>query len=280
MVTTETKFAAGYERTEDNPEKQIKAGWIKFPSDTEYRKSMFFPDEVMNHPAKMNLWMQRAIIEYVSRPGDILLDPNGGTGSLLIGCLEDRHVILLEIEDGYHQLQQQATRNMVEAFPETATKFNLFHGDCRQILPIPCNHIIFSPPYAQAMNIKKVRDYKEGSDNYFRKMDEQMLAYSKSPRNLSKLNTFMYNRAMEDVYQLAYQSLLPGGSLTIVIKDRINNHKRTYLSTWVNKVCKETGFKRMEWYKALLMGTQFTKVRLSRGEEVVLDEDIIIWWKD
>ena len=37
-------------------------------NDQDYRKS-FFPEEVMSHPAKANLYMLEAIIDYISEPG-------------------------------------------------------------------------------------------------------------------------------------------------------------------------------------------------------------------
>ena len=260
--------------------KRNEQGWILFPRDVDERRQMFFPEEVMAHPAKMNFHLQQSIIEYVAKEGDVLLDPFGGTGTLMIGALQNMQVILLEIEDGYHQLQMQAVENLRKGDEEAANRILLLQGDNRILLPIPCNHIITSPPYAQAMNIKKVREVKEGRDDYFAKMDAQMLAYSKSMRNISKLNTFLYNQAMERVYKLCYESLEIGGSMTIIIKDRINNGKRTYLSKWVDRVCKQIGFSKSEWYKWLAPGTSFTNVRRSRGEEVVDEEDIMIYWKD
>ena len=42
-----------------------EAGWIKFPPDSDYRKKMF-PPEVNTHPAKANVYLVQAIIEYLS----------------------------------------------------------------------------------------------------------------------------------------------------------------------------------------------------------------------
>lgn len=254
-------------------------GWIIFPRDVDERKELFFPAEVMSHPAKLNFHLQTAVIDYVAETGQTLLDPFGGTGTLMIGALMGMNVILLELEDGYHALQQQAVDNLRAQDESAANRILLLQGDNRNLLPISCNHIITSPPYAQAMNIKKVREVKEGRDDFFAKMDAQMLAYSKSAQNISKLSTFLYNQAMEKVYQLCYQSLPVGGSLSIIIKDRINNGKRTYLSKWVERVCMQAGFTKLDWFKWAAPGTSFTNVRRSRGEEVVDDEDIMIFWR-
>lgn len=265
-------FAPGYSRTEE--------GWIIFPRDTQDRKSLFFPKEVMKHPAKMNFHLQQSIIEYVASEGDVLLDPFGGTGTLMIAALQGFRVILIDIEEGYHNLQLQAQEELNKQAPGVGGLVILLHGDNRLLLPIPCNHIITSPPYAQAMNISRVRKKREDApDDWLVQQDTRMLEYSKSPRNLSKLNPFFYNMEMEKIYKLCYQSIEPGGTLTIIIKDRIDEGRRVYLSKWVDKVCKAVGFQPELWEKWLTPGHGFTKIAKSQGKEVVEDEDILVWRK-
>ncbi len=261
------EFAPGLERNDK--------GWIIYPSDTAYRKSLF-PPQVMKHPAKMQMWLEKDIIEYVSKPGDVLLDPFGGTGTLLIATLMGRIVILLEIEESYHQLQQEVYDGL-KAEPVVAPAI-LLCGDNRFLLPIQCNHIITSPPYAGAMDIRKVRKGDEGDELV--EADRQMVEYSKDKRNISKLNTFLYNRAMERVYKLCYESLTPGGTLTIVIKDRIEKGERVYLSKWVGRVCKKMGFTEHSWFKWKAPGSRFTSDRRAKGLETVDDEDIIIYRRE
>ncbi len=257
--------------------KRNEAGWIIFPRDQKDRKSLFFPEEVMKHPAKMNFHLQQSIIEYVANTGDVLLDPFGGTGTLMIAALQDYRVILIELEDGYHKLQIEAKNNL-EVQAGCGDLVTLLYGDNRLLLPIPCNHIITSPPYAGAMDIRKVRKKREDApDNWLVEQDERMLAYSKSPRNFSKLNQFLYNMEMEKVYKLCYQSLPVGGTMTNIIKDRITDGERVYLSRWADKVCKAAGFELELWEKWLTPGHGFTKIAKSQGKEVVEDEDIMIY---
>ena len=252
-------------------------GWLLFPVDRKLRQSLFFPKEVMKHPAKMNLHLQQAIIKHVAKQGDILLDPFGGTGSLMVGALYGIRVILIEVEAGYHELQVEARKNLADMYGLEGL-VTLLHGDCRFILPITCNHIITSPPYASAMKIDRVRKVEEG-DGLFAKYDEQMVEYSKDQRNLSKLNTFLYNMHMERIYKLCYQSLPPGGTMSVVIKDRIEQGKRIYLSKWVINVCQNLGFKLELWDKWKTAGFTYTNIARSQGKPVVDDEDVLIWKK-
>jgi DNA modification methylase len=265
-------FAPEFVRDENN--------WILFPRDKQERQSLFFPEEVMRHPAKMNFHLQQAIIEYVAKPGDVLLDPFGGTGTLMIAALQGCRVILIEIEEGYHKLEIEAKNNLAIQMPGAEELVILLHGDCRLLLPIPCNHIITSPPYASAMNIRKVRKKrKDAPDDWLVEQDRQMLEYSKSFRNISKLNTFLYNMEAEKIYRLCYQSLAPGGTLTIVIKDRIEGGKRVHLGKWVAKVCNNLGMEQILWEKWKAPGHGFTSIARSQGKQVVDDEDIITYRK-
>ena len=257
-------------------------GWYILPRDSDDRRNSFFPEQVMKHPAKMNLAMEQSIIDYVAKTGNVLLDPFGGTGTLMIAALQGMRVILIELEDGYHALEQEAQFNLGLAKPGAENLVTLIQGDNRFVLPIPCNHIITSPPYAGAMDIRKVREKREGApDDWLVEQDRQMLEYSKSSRNISKLNTFLYNQTMEKVYRLCYQSILPGGTLTINIKDRIEEGKRVYLSRFVEKVCKQIGFTQnpAEWFKWRVPGSGFTNIARSQGKLVVDDEDVIIFRK-
>src|SRR4030042_2586435 len=181
-------FATEYNREQET-------GWILFPRDAQFRKQLFFPDEVARHPAKMNLHLQQACIEYVAKEGEVILDPFGGTGSLMIAAIQGIRVILIEIEDGYHKLEQQAKDELERQIPEAANLITLIHGDNRMVMPILCNHIITSPPYSSMMTTGKsgTKRMKDNPDDEFAKMDKQMQEYTNSPRNIGKLNNFLYN---------------------------------------------------------------------------------------
>ena len=265
-----TNFAVGYSRTEE--------GWIKFPTDQQDRKNLFFPDEVMRHPAKMNFHLQQAIIEFVAKEGETILDPFGGTGTLMIAALQGMRVVLIEIENGYHQLEIKAKENLNAQVPGAGDLVILLHGDNRLLLPLPCDHIITSPPYAGAMNIGRIRKKREDApDEWLVEMDKQMSEYSKSPRNLSKLNTFLYNMEMEKIYRLCSRSIRIGGTMTTVVKDRIRGGNRVYLGRWADKVCKQLGMELVIWEKSYVLGAGFTKMARSKGDETVDDEDILVY---
>ena len=251
-------------------------GWVILPDDVTWRKSLF-PEAVMKHLAKMHMYLEQAIYQYVSKPGDVLLDPMGGTGTLMMAALEGRTVITLDIEEGYHELQKSVYQHLKASHPSMSPCIQL-HGNCKLLLPISCNHIIFSPPYGQAFKpSKKLTGIV--ADKY-RVNEEEFARYAETIGNVGTHNTFLYNQDMEKVYKLCYQSLSVGGTLSIVVKDIIEGGKRTFFSLWINRVCHQIGFKDHAWFKTEMMGGPWQDIRRSKGEVTVDDEDTIIFIKE
>lgn len=85
------------------PENKIKE--IMFNSDTKKRKE-FFTGKSFSHPAKMILGLQIYLIEHYTKPGDTILDPMAGSGTILIACTLGRNVVLVELEDKFVKMQQ------------------------------------------------------------------------------------------------------------------------------------------------------------------------------
>jgi len=251
-------------------------GWIILPDDVQWRKELF-PPGVMKHLAKLQMYLEQAIYQYVSVPGDILLDPMGGTGTLMMAALEGRTVITLDIEAGYHQLQKEVYKYLQDRNPGMAPCIQL-QGNCKLIMPIDCNHIILSPPYGVAFKpSKKLTGIV--ADKY-RVGEEEFVRYAQTTGNVGMHNTFLYNRDMEKVYKLCYQSLRPGGTMSVVIKDSIIGGERYYYSKWINRVCHQIGFEDYAWFKTEQLGGPWQDIRRSRSEETVDDEDTIIFRKE
>ncbi len=263
------EFAPQYPRNDE--------GWVLFPINDINRRRELFPEEVFNHPAKANIYLIEALIEYLTEPGQTVLDPFGGTGTILIAATVGRNIITVELEQGYHDLilsiydqwlrdprfEEEGLGNVISV-----------QGDCRLVLPIPCHHAIFSPPYSTALGSKsdsikqtkwKARDHIE--------------AYSASVTNLAQLNVFYYGQAMRTVYQKIHQSLSPGGSMTVIIKDQMKGNTRVFLSQDCIRWASAAGFVLWEWYKWRPKGSPFTDIAAFKGANVVRDEDIIIFRK-
>ena len=85
--------------------------------------------------------------------------------------------------------------------------------------------MIFSPPYANLLRKKGEMDKTSVDLGY---ADAPL--YTEHPDNIGNLNDFIYAQRMERVYKKFYDSIIPGGTMTIIIKDRMQAGKRVRLA--------------------------------------------------
>lgn len=262
-------------------------GWILWPDngsppELELRRR-YFTEAAVKHPAKANIIMIRDLIEYLTEPLETILDPMAGTGTILLAAILGRNIICVDVEEGYHEIQQEGLTKISSILHATNPVFVgdmlLLHGDCKKFLPIPCNAIIFSPPYAGIMKKQKKADDDWGGDitgDLYGYTREEFSRYSSSKDNVGIFSRFNYNQSMEKIYKLLFQSLSPGGTMTVIIKDYISAGKRVELGMPLVRMCYGVGFELFEWHKRLAGGSPFVKIRRAAGEPTVDSEDIII----
>ncbi len=266
-----TEFGSQYEKDEH--------GWILFPTYDVQRRRDLFPQEVFAHPAKANIFLMEEIIEHTTKPGDTILDPFGGTGTTMIAALSGRNVTTIEIEQGYLELQQRIHSEWLDT-PDLAKNLGditQLYGDCRLVLPVYCNHVIFSPPYSTALGKSTGldKDVAKGQEAF-----TEWGKYSDSSNNLGNLNPFLFGKAMEKVYQGLSMSVPPGGTMTVITKDIMRNQLRVFLSKDCIATCNSLGFELKEWHKWKTSGSAQAKIMRSKGAEVIWDEDILIFRKE
>ena len=130
---------------------------LYFPSDVKLREKYFAPAE-KGHPARANLYMMIWLIKKLTKPGDTILDPTSGVGSLIYATLLGRNVVNIELEKHFVDIQNINWAFINHAHSPTG-KFLLWEGDARRWLPIQrldehhigtmgkgIDHCIFSPP--------------------------------------------------------------------------------------------------------------------------------------
>ena len=81
---------------------------------------------------------------------------------------------------------------------------------------------------------------------------------------------------MKKIYRLLYQSVRPGGTVTVIIKDVTEKGERVWLSNWAWRQLLLAGFEAHYWFKRFVRGTAFQEMRRRRGLAAVDDEDMII----
>lgn len=264
------KFAEHYPR---------EGNLILFPRDVTLRRE-FFPQEVFDHPAKANIFLIRELIEYLTEPGDTVLDPFAGTGTLMMALLLGRNVALIEIEPHYADLIRSIwklweERGLIAAL-EQPTQFHLFQGDCRQQLQevkFLCDAAIFSPPYATALSHSTaIKEQKAVLDKYALK--------GTSTQNLARLNPFFFTQAVALVFKRIHKRLVPNAPMAIITKDIMKGPRREFLSEGIIRQAQRNGFKLSQWEKWKPPGSMQQSIMKAKGANVVLDEDILIFHKD
>lgn len=262
------RFADSYprEKAEDSDHELIL-----FPRDVTYRKSLF-PQGVFEHPAKNNIYLTMELVRYLTEPGDSILDPFAGTGTLMLACLEGRDVMMIELEAHYASLIATAWSE-VSLKKECTGKLSLRIGDCRQVLMNmreTFDSAIFSPPFSTSITRAKALP----------SVASQIAGFTQSALNMANLNVFLFEQAMATVFERIARRITPGGSMAIISRDIIRGPGREHLSEGIIRRSGKVGFKLTEWQKWRPPGSAQRAIQESRGARVVRDEDILIFRKE
>lgn len=259
-------FAPGRDRTEE--------GWLVYPRDATLRRGMYskdLADLIMTHPAKQNVHLHKDICEYVSEPGETILDPFGGVGTTLLSATLGRHVVLVEVEPYYADIIR---RSITELQAGGVTSRMMFlQSDNRLALPIPCDHIITSPPYGNDL-------FKEADKALNETIGKQVEQYGQSNQNIGKLNPFIYQQAMQKVYKLMVDSVRIGGTITITHRDRMRDGDRILYIDSIIGTLRKLGCSIQNLDKWKAPGSIQSRVNEAMGADVILDEDIITMRRD
>ncbi len=248
-------------------EQDAKGRYI-FPKDATWRKEMLHPD-VMNHPAKNNMHLIDALVEYLTEPGDTILDPFGGVGSMVPAVLKGRRLILIEIEEYF--------ANMLRWAEDKYGHIAVIQNDCRQALPIACDHAIFSPPFADSL---------KGSDLKFDPAGrpisgvEEYSSESSSKLNLGLLNEFFFNQAMFKIYKLLAQSVKPSGRVAIITRDSVRTGAMRMIAQGVTRGMTREGFRMNEWIRRKVDPSVRAVINLRKGGTANDEEDILLFTKE
>lgn len=258
-------------------------GWIKYPLDKKLRSSMYPPEileQVMTHPAKMNAYLCRDIVEFVSEPGDTILDCFGGVGTSLVGAVLGRNVNLIEIEDYYAGIINTCIAHLRVTNPVLAGSrlddrrsilghMMMVQADNRIAMPMPADHIITSPPYGN--DLAKESEASALTEE----IGKQGMQYTKANQNIGKLSPFLYEQSMKKVYGLMVRSVKVGGTITITHRDRMRNGERIlYIDSIIGSMVK-LGCSVYNLDKWKPPGSFAARVNEVLGNEIVEDEDII-----
>ncbi len=220
-----------------------------FPVDTGTRRQ-YFTEDAFSHPAKLHLGLLQKLIDLYTQPGDTILDPMAGTGSLMIAATQMRNVILRDIQCEYVKLMQQSVPLIQEKAGLFSGLIDISTGDARSLNCPPFNHIITSPPYGfeTGNGVSNERRARIGTE-----LGKRWLKYIDSPKHASFAAGFRYaggqgntgNKSgrnywldMNAIYCRMWELLSPGGLIILILK---NHYRRGKLIDITSQTIKEVG---------------------------------------
>ena len=159
-----------------------------------------------------------------------------------------------------------------QTYPAVDELSNLIQGNAAFILPIPdlCNCMIFSPPYPMGLKKKGTMDKTSVDLGYSHATD-----YSEDMDNFTNMNEFIYHQKIELFYKKCFQSIIPGGTMTVIIKDKMKDGVRVMQADRTLRDCLRIGFELVARNKWLARGGGYSAINRAAGLETVDDEDLI-----
>jgi modification methylase len=229
---------------------------LDFKRDT-LRKRYSVPEH-REHGAKLEVRTFMWLVEKYTKPGDIILDPMSGIGTVHIAATMGRHTIAVELSPRFVEIQRMNIEKLQEEHGLTADYW-ILPGDCRRWLPLqeaeinmntppaPADAIIFSPPYADVEKAGMTSGFTEKDGSH---MNVGAFGYDDQQANVGNITVYpLYLDAMRHIYKVCNQSLEMGGPLIIVTKDKVKNNRRVYISKDNIRMALENGFDMEDWHR-------------------------------
>lgn len=246
-----------------------------FPMDI--LRAKFFSKASTEHGAKMEIRSYQKMVELYTEPGQTILDPMSGVGTVHWAATLGRNSIGIEIEDRFVEIQTE-NMAMLGKNPGFTGTAQLLHGDCRRHMPVKADAVIFSPPYGTT--------FANVTQDKFRAEKGLQRFYGSETGNVGNLGNYVdYVLAMEEVYKLCNRCLDIGGIMVFVTKDYVLQKKRVYVTRDNIRVALMAGFEIVDihqrfvnpkvlqiknWSKMDERGEQNTELRIATEEFVVV----------
>jgi tRNA G10 N-methylase Trm11 len=281
-----------------NPQPTTDEGWLKFGSDIGLRRQ-YFCEASFAHPAKLHLGLLEWLLVRYTQPGDTMLDPMAGVGSILLAATMQRNVIAREIEPKWLEHCHQNAANILRSAGMFAGSIDVGQADARQPWNVKTDHVIFSPPYGcgatrgnarKGILSPKTRELVakgELSGDWVRLATQTesgqaascLFWYGGHPAQIGHIRGRRYWQEMEQVYKQARASLR-GGYMVVIIKDHIKDFERVMVADQTVQLCEQLGFRLHARHKRLVHPLSlWQRRRKERGEPVVEDEDALVFVK-
>lgn len=237
----------------------------KFPRDHRLRR-LFFTEESFTHKARTNLFWLAWLIDKTTEQGNLVLDPMGGTGSILIAAIKGRPSLTGELEA--HQARIQHT-NILRIRHQTLISEPV--QDARwdaAKLPLPSRSIpaiITSPPYYDMFS-NWGRKHSGEIDGNPEHIGETGNCYGFHPAQIGNIHIYEhYLKTMRAVYRECWRVLEPGGTLVLIVGDRVKNKRRVPIVDDTAALCQANGFTESERHYRHIIPSHYRNIHAEKN---------------
>ena len=266
--------------------------------------SYFFTRESVAHPAKANLNLLKFLISKYTKPGQTVLDPMCGTGTVgVVASSLGRNAVLVELESEYVKFARENVEKSLrqDCFDDDWNLVKrgfvkVVEGDARQLSALleSVDAVVTSPPYEGTLSDRrdpadKVARMKALSGSFAKTHNKQAMSdsflgakYSDNPENLGNLKSGSYLSAMQTVYSECFKVLRDNGVMVLITKNFIRDRKVVRLDLDTVKVCESVGFRLLERHQFKLPQESFWRIqyRLKNPTAPTINhEDVLVFKK-
>lgn len=259
-----------------------------FPVDVALRKRFFAP-ESFSHPAKAHLLLVQKLVERYTSPGNTILDPMAGTGSLLLAATLQRNVILRDLEPSYVALIEASVPIIRRAAGMFCGQIDVGVADARTITCPRFDHILFSPPYGfetgkgitdERLAEFRTRGWSNKLGGYTAKTMTGGFQYEGGRNNIGNKTGRSYWKEMRLVYRHLFELMPENGYMILILK---NHYRRGKLIDVVKQTiieCAVLGLSLVECHARLITApSHWQRRRVEQGLPIVDHEDILVFRK-
>jgi len=248
----------------------------------------FFPREAVRHPAKANLHLIERLIELVSSPGDLILDPFAGTiSTCVVSVLMGREAVGVEIEQEYLGWGLEASKRVQE---EIGRAFHVLRADASTIgnllRPSSVDAVVTSPPYVLVSlhagdperRLKRV--LRAGGDprDFFGGLARNALRERSHRHDYYSLNRWMI--LMGNVLSGLWEVLRAGSLAAFVVRSRIRGGSLLELDSILASLGLEAGFRVEALYSAPAPKSLWANLLAKKGLRLPCEDRIIVLEKN
>lgn len=173
-------------------EKLMPAEELRFEATPGFGVYKRYLTHAIGHPAKMNTTLLEFMIKTFTQPGEVILDPMCGSGSMgVVAALLDRRAVQVDIEKKFVDWAEEAKRKVIaESILWTEESIRNICGDARKLSELlnEADAVVTSPPYSQVIS------KRSGGANSLRKEFKRGIStetargqYSQSEENIGNL---------------------------------------------------------------------------------------------